>query len=215
MGLGEMNRQELMQFLEIAQPDMQKLVKLNNMYNHMKKQYMIEYTLANSLPKHISFKKVIGAFFASLGISFLFYMISLLVYVLIIYFTVDEIVTRGGFSFLPWYWFWGPFFILFIAIIIITNLRIISKRKKALADIVAKREGFNKDTNYFTNEMKVLHDQHPEWRFIPEIYQDPDILLDIYNYLRNMRANNWQEAANLYEFEHPARKLPNYTYQIY
>lgn len=201
MGLGEMNRQELMQFLEIAQPDMQKLVELNDMYNHMKKQYMIELAIANSLPKHISFKKIIGAFFASLGISLFFYLISLFVYILIIYFTIDQIITRV-FSFLPWYWFWGPFFILFISIIIITNLRTISKRKKALANIATKKEGFNEDTKYFTNEMKTLHDQHPEWRFIPEIYQDPYKLLDIYHYLRNMRANNWQEAVNLYEFEH-------------
>lgn len=217
MNLGEMNREQLMYFLEVAQPDMHELEKLNSEMLQEKKKYYIRNAARASMPKHISGGKIFGAFIASLGIAILFYIIATIIHFYeylrspttpILLSTPSDLLASG-------FWFLIPFLVSLTIIIVITNLVIIAKRRKAMREIEKEKQIIKEVITQYTERMKVIHSNHPEWRMIPESYQSATVLYGIYNYLRDMRASNWKEAANLYELEHPGRRKPNYEYQIY
>lgn len=231
MNLSEMNREQLMQFLTIAQPDMYELEKLNSELNQERKNCIMRNAHVSSMPKHITVGRVVGAIFASFGIAILFYIVATYIKLkaFALGFDTTEYIkalamnSSSPFKLLPslsdifasGFWFLIPFLVSLTIIIVITNMLIIKKRKRALLNFEKEKEIFKEVNDYYKNKMSAIHSNHPEWRMIPEAYQSAEVLYGIYNYLRDMRANNWKEAANLYEFEHPGRTLPNYTFQIY
>lgn len=215
MNLGEMNREQLMYFFSVAQPDMQKLEQLNNEMLQEKKKYYMRYAQAVAMPKHISFGKVIGAIFASLGIAILFYIVAECIHFIEYLNSTSESLPTLSDLFASGLWFLIPFLVSLMVIIVITNLVIITKRKQAMLKTEKEKQVVKEVVELYQEKMSAIHSSHPEWRMIPESYQSAAVLYSMYHYLRDMRASNWKEAANLYEFEHPGRHKPNYEYQIY